>query len=338
MWDDFVAKNNDELVGTYGNFIHRVLTFTSKNFGEIPKLAKLDNLDKKAINKIQETSKDVEKALENCNFKIGLRTAMNLAQFGNFYFDQKKPWELIKSDKEACGSSLHICLKIVHALSIFMAPYIPFSSEKIWKMFGAEESIHKANWNDALLDLKVGYRLEKPKPLFKKLSLEDFMTETDPFSKLDLRVAKILAVKDHPKADKLYLIHLDLGSMGKRVIVAGMKPYYSKDEMKDRKIIIVTNLKPANIRGIKSNGMLLAAEDDTGTCSLLSPGDAKPGSEIFIEGIPREPSNVLEFEEFKQVSMIIGDDQIATYQGKSLQGDNGIVKADKPVKKGTKIL
>ena len=164
------------------------------------------------------------------------------------------------------------------------------------------------------------------------------MTEADPFSKLDLRVAKVLDVKDHPQADKLYLIHLDLGALGKRVIVAGMKPYYTKDEMKGRSIIIITNLKPANIRGVKSNGMLLAAEDDAGTCSLLDPGNANPGSEIYIDGIPREPANVLEFDEFKQVAMVIGEEQNATYQGKTLQGEKGKVVSDKPVKKGTKIL
>ena len=116
-----------------------------------------------------------------------------------------------------------------------------------------------------------------------------------------------------------------------------MKLDYTKEEMKGRKIVIITNLKPANIRGVKSNGMLLAAEDDAGTCSLLSPGDAKPGSEIYIEGITKEPVSILEIDEFKQVSMVIGEDQIATYQGKTLLGEKGRVIADKPVKKGANI-
>ncbi len=337
LWDDFVAKNNDELVGTYGNFIHRVVTFTQKNFGEIPKQGKLDDLDKKAINKIRETSKEVDTSLYKCNFKKGLRASMNLAQFGNYYFDRKQPWTLIKSDKEACGTVLHICLKIVNALAVFMAPYLPFSSDKIWKILGHKESIHKVDWTAALEELSVGTILERPQPLFKKLALEDFMTESDPFSKLDLRVAKIIDVRDHPQADKLYMMQIDLGALGKRVIVAGMKQFYSKDEIKGKSIVIVSNLKPATIRGIKSNGMLLAAGDETGVVSLLNPGDAGPGTEVHIEGIPREPVKTLEFEDFKAIDMTIGEGGAATYQGKNLLSQKGKIVSDKKVKKGAKI-
>lgn len=336
MWDDFVAKNNDELVGTYGNFIHRVVTFTTKNFGEIPQLGLLDDLDKQAISKIKETSKEVQKALEVCSFKKGLRAAMNLAQFGNYYFDQKQPWNLVKTDKESCGSVLHICFKIVQGLAVFMAPYLPFSSEKIWNTLGFKGSIHNANWSDALSDLNIGHPLEKPIPLFKKLSIEEIMTESDPFSKLDLRVARILDVKDHPQADKLYLLHLDMGALGKRVIVAGMKPFYSKEEMKGRNIIVVSNLKPANIRGVQSKGMLLAAED-ANDCSLLDPGDSNPGTEVFVEGIINDPAKVLEFEEFQQITMVVDENKNATYQGKPLKSEKGNVVIDKPMKKGAKI-
>jgi len=338
MWDDFIAKNNDELVGTYGNFIHRVVTFTQKNFGEIPKQGKLDDLDKKALKKIEEASKEVSKSIENCSFKQGLRAAMNLAQFGNFYFDQKQPWNLVKNDKEACGNVLHICLKIVKALAVFMAPYLPYSSDKIWNILGHKDSIHGVSWDQALEDLKVGTPLERPMPLFKKLDLKEFIGEGDPFSKLDLRVAKVIGVKDHPDADTLYLLHLDLGKLGKRVIVAGMKPHYSKDEINGKNIVIVFNLKPTTIRGIKSNGMLLAAEDEKGTCSLLNPGESSPGSEVLVDGVSKEPAKVLEFEDFKKVSMKIGEGQKAVYNGKVMKAEKGEVKSDKTVEKGAKIL
>jgi len=338
MWEDFIAKNNDELVGTYGNFVHRVVTFIEKNFGEIPKLSKVDDLDKKTIKKIEVTLKEVDVSINNCHFKKGLRAAMNLAKYGNFYFDQKQPWNLVKNDKEYCGSVLHICLKIVNALAIMMSCYLPFSSEKIWQILGHKESIHKVNWNDAIIDLKTGIPLEKPRPLFKKLDIKEFIEDENPFSKLDLRVAKILAIKDHPNADKLYMMHLDVGKLGKRVIVAGMKPYYSKEEMIGKKIIIVSNLKTATIRGIKSNGMLLAAEDGKGSCSLLNPGEASPGSDIIVEGITKKPANIIEFEDFKEVNMKIGEEQKAVYKGKILKSEKGEVKSDKPIEKGSKIL
>jgi methionyl-tRNA synthetase len=338
IWDDFIAKNNDELVGTYGNFIHRVVTFTFKNYGEIPKLGKLDDLDKKALKEIEVTAKSVADSVEKCNFKQGLRTAMNLAQFGNFYFDQKQPWSLVKNDKEACGTALHICFKIVKALAVLMSSFLPFSSNQIWKILGEKNSLLTNSWNFALEDLKVGTPLEKPMPLFKKLDLKDFIEETDPFTKLDLRVAKVLDVKDHPNADTLYMIHIDVGKLGKRVIVAGMKPHYSKDEMRGKNIVIVSNLKPANIRGIKSNGMLLAAEDGKGNCSLLNPGESSPGSEVVIEGIEKEAVSPLEFEDFKKVNMSIGEKQKAIYNGKVLQAEKGDIISDKNVEKGAKIL
>ncbi len=335
LWDDFVAKNNDELVGTYGNFIHRVVTFTQKNFGEIPSQGTLDDLDKQAIKKIEEISGTASDAIEKCSFKKGLRTVMSLAQFGNFYFDQNQPWNLIKNDKERCGSVFHICFKLVQALAVFMAPYLPFSSDTIWKMLGNADSIK--SWDDALSGLKEGTSLEKPAPLFKKLVLEDIVEEADPFSKLDLRVAKVIDVKDHPQADKLYLMQLDLGPLGKRIIVAGIKPCYSKEELNGKSIIIVTNLKSATIRGIQSKGMLLAAEDDQGDVSLLDPKDATPGAEIFVEGIPREPVSVLEFDDFKQVIMTIGDKQEVVYNGKPLKSKNNTVVTDKKVKIGVRV-
>lgn len=338
VWEDFVAKNNDELVGTYGNFVHRVITFTSKNYGVIPKPGKLDDTDKKVLDKIKETSDEIRNSIANCSFKKGLRAAMNLAKFGNVYFDKKEPWNLIKKDKEKCGTVLYICLKIVKALAVFTAPYLPFSSEQVWKMLGYNESIHTIKWDQAFEELKISATLEKPKPLFRKLLLKDFMPKEDPFSKLDLRVAKIIGVKDHPNADTLYLLHLDLGKLGKRVIVAGMKNYYSPEEMMNRKIVVVSNLKPANIRGVKSNGMLLAAEDDTGVVSLLDPGDATPGSDIIVEGIDKKPEEVLEFEEFKKIKMFIDENQKAVYNNKVLKSEKGDVVSDKVVKKGANIL
>ncbi|MDH7517518.1 MAG: methionine--tRNA ligase [Candidatus Thermoplasmatota archaeon] len=338
LWDDFVAKNNDELVGTYGNFVHRVVTFTHNAFGKIPEKGKLNDLDEKAIKKIEETYKEVGESIDGCSFKKGLRSAMNLAQFGNVYFNQNKPWELIKSDRERCGTVLHVCLRIVQALAVFMAPYLPFSSDEIWRMLGNKESVHIVSWDSALNEINVGSPIEKPKPLFKKLVLDDFMVGTDPFSKLDLRVAKVVDVKDHPQADTLYLLQVDLGAFGKRVIVAGMKPYYKHDEIKGKSIVVVANLKPAKIRGVESKGMLLAAEDTDKVVSLLNPGDANPGSRITVEGIPHEPVSTLEFEDFKKVEMVIGDNQEATYHGKNLMSEKGKVVSDRTVKKGAKIL
>ena len=338
MWDDFIAKNNDELVGAYGNFVHRVVTFTHKNFGVIPKKGDLCDLDQEALQKIEETQKNVGDALKQCHFKIALRAVMKLAQYGNFYFDHEQPWTLIKTDKERCGTVLHINLRIVQALAVMMAPFLPFSSNKLWKLLGHSNPVHECSWEDACAELKGGTTLDKPVPLFRKMTLEECLGEADPFSKLDLRAAQVTNVKDHPQADKLYILEVDIGPLGKRVIVAGMKSHYTKDEIKGKNIVIVANLKPAKLRGVESKGMLLAAEDTKGTVSLLLTKDAQPGTDVLIEGIPKEPAAMLEFDAFKEVSMTIGDHQDATYQGKPLKVNKKTVVSDKKVEKGAKIL
>jgi methionyl-tRNA synthetase len=336
-WEDFITKNNDELVGTYGNFIHRVFTFAHKNFGKIPKSYKLDDLDKETLNKIKEKSTEIKESINLCNFKKGLRSAMHLAQHGNYYFDQKKPWMLIKTDKQKCSTTLNICFNIVNALAIYMAPYLPFSSQKIWKMLGNNTNISDIKWDDAISKINVDFDLEKPKTLFDKLSIEDYMAEEDLFSNVELRTAKIIDAKEHPDAEKLLILEIEMGKFGQRVIVAGIKNHYSIEELIGKNIVIVANLKPAKIRGIKSNGMLLAATDSEGIVSLLNPNNAPPGSRIFIEGISYKPDNIIEFEKFQQIKMQVDEKQQIVYKNKILKSETGTVKSDKPVKSGSPI-
>ena len=334
-WNDFVTKNNDELLGTYGNFIHRVITFASRNFGSIPEPGSLKEMDKEALQKIQQTHQEVEDALEHCSFKKGLRATMNLAQYGNVYFDHNKPWLLLNSDKDRCNTVLHTSLRIVQTLAVCMAPYLPFSSNYIWNMLGYTNQINR--WDDALLELHPGTPLSTPTPLFKKLELTEIVTNVDPFSKLDLRAAKILDVLDHPQADKLYILNVDLGPLGKRTIVAGIKPYYQKQELQGKSIVMVINLKPAVIRGVESKGMLLAATDTNNILSLLDPKEGSPGAEVGIDGIAREPVTPLDFEAFKQAPMTIDEKGNATYNGKPLKIKDIIIVTDRKVMEGAKV-
>ena len=163
------------------------------------------------------------------------------------------------------------------------------------------------------------------------------MTASDPFSKLDLRVAKILEVQDHPQADKLYIMQVDLGPLGKRSIVAGMKPYYQKQEIIGKSIVMVINLKPAVIRGIESKGMLLAATDSMNVVSLLDPKDSSPGTEVVVEGIAREPVSVLEFDAFKQAPITVNEKGNVVYNEKPLKTKDSIIVTDRKVKEGAKV-
>jgi len=131
-WEDFVAKNNNELVGTYGNFIHRVITFTQKNFGEIPSPGELTEEDKKILEEIENTTREVGESIKACHFKEGIKRVIKLAQTGNQYMNENEPWKLLKDDRERCATVMHICLKIVKALAVCSAPYMPHSANRIW--------------------------------------------------------------------------------------------------------------------------------------------------------------------------------------------------------------
>jgi methionyl-tRNA synthetase len=310
-WNDFSRRINTELVGTFGNFIHRVLSFTHKHFGSCPKGADSpDESDNKVDEKIKLAYDEITENIASCQFKNAMKGLLALSQFGNRYFDETAPWVLIKTDKEACGQKLYNCLKIVKALNLLMAPFMPFSSEKLWKMTGHTGSVFETEWEYGKQSIPTGQELEKPLPLYKKIELDEVERDDvegkkkapepeekmddlkaeksevkipevveadkmeyvkfDEFQKLDLSVGKIIEVEDHPNADKLYVIKVDFGDKQTQ-IVAGLKQNYEKSEMMGKYIVVVRNLEPVKLRGVESNGMLLAAEDDTGAVILISP-------------------------------------------------------------------
>ena len=214
----------------------------------------------------------------------------------------------------------------------YLMEYFPDSWEK-------RLEIHKRNGDRVRILLKTRHQIyiqAKGISTRKALILINKFTKNGAIPE-PLRVAKIIDVKDHPQADKLYMLHLDLGALGKRVIVAGMKPYYTKEEINNKNIVIVSNLKPATIRGITSNGMLLAADNGKGKVVLVSPGDAKPGSEVLIEGIPREPAKILEFDDFLKIKMKVGDKNEIIYNEKNLKTEKGKLYTDREIEKGSKI-
>ncbi len=325
-WDDFVAKINNELVAVYGNYIHRVLTFVYKNFGKIP--SGNENEGKETWNEVVKNIKGIGDSIEKCHFKEGMKKIMKIAQLGNQYLNSSKPWALIKEDRKKCGYVMHLCTRIVRSLAIVSSPYMPITSNKIWKMIGYNDDIYTHKWDDALNDIEE-QSIEKPFPLFKKIELADIIEE--PFSKLDIRVAKIIEARLHPNADKLYVLDIDVGSFGKRKIVAGLKEWYSIDDLNGRKILLLANLKPANLRGIKSEGMLLAA-DDGKRAYLLIPND-EPGSKVYIDGLKSNPAREISYQEFRKIKILTKDGKVE-YKGRFLKDGKGCIKIDGEVGDG----
>jgi methionyl-tRNA synthetase len=170
-WEELVQRVNDELVGTFGNFCHRTLTFTRKHFGAIPPRRELGPAERVALEKIAETGDEVAAALDACEFRRGLRAFMSLAQAGNQYFDARAPWALIKTDRAACGTVLNVCLQMIAALAVYSTPFVPRSAARLWNYLGGDAA-GPTRWADGAAELPAGRALPEPAILFTKLDLE----------------------------------------------------------------------------------------------------------------------------------------------------------------------
>lgn len=291
-WDDFVAKINDELVGIFGNYVHRTLSFTHNHYGTIPDRGALTPRQREALAQVRESAAYVGQFLELCEFKKAIRAVMTLAQYGNRYIDEMAPWALIKKDQAACGSALNVGLQLVKALAVLMQPFLPFAAQRIWEQLGETGRVSEAPWTAAIEDLPEGRSLSEPRILFEKvepakvsakpaeaqaaapaspkasapanntISMEDFQ-------RLDLRVGKILSVDDHPKADKLYILKVDIGKGEVRQLVAGIRGHYKPQELLGKHVALIANLQPAVIRGVESQGMIFGADDGSVVSVLL---------------------------------------------------------------------
>ena len=334
-WADFAQRNNSELLAVYGNFVHRALTFADKNFNhEVPPAGFLDAVDKAMGRAIEQQWKHAGQNLEYVHLKDAMKGAIQLARLGNQYIDQKAPWDLIKKDRAACGTAIHVALRVTRSLAIIMAPFLPFSSSRLWHAVGYDSDVHERRWEDALDDVPAGQRLRVGKPLFTKIELDD--NKEDPTSRFDLRVAMVVDVQPHPNADNLYVLQIDLGDE-RRQIVAGIRKDYSIDQLRGRKIVLLANLEPAKLRGVESRGMLLAGEDDEEVGLVLPAEGAQVGSQVFgVRGAP-----VLPFPEFQKYKFQVGAGGTVVFLGRdgrsrvTLAVDGAPVTVDKRMKEGT---
>ena len=299
-WQEYQQRNNSELADILGNFINRTLTFAVNNFdGKVPQAGDLDDLDNWMLDILKTAPARIGQELDNFQVRKAATAFMDVARASNKYFNDQEPWRTLKENKSKCATTINICMQACQTLAVLMEPILPFSAEKLWRILGNEGSVHDQAWDEiSSSQLPVGHKLGKVEILFQKMDKkliqpeierlqkiaeelkpqEEKMQEEkskisfDEFSRLDLRVARVLHAEKVEKADKLLKLDIDLGDE-KRTIVAGIAQHYSADEMIGRKIVIVANLEPAKIRGIESNGMLLAAEDDDGHLSTLTVTD-----------------------------------------------------------------
>ena len=305
-WKDFQARNNNELVAIYGNFVNRALVLTNKYFeGKVPALGELTDYDKGTIAEVQAIKATIEKELDTYHFREALKIAMNLARIGNKYLADTEPWKLAKTDMSRVATILNIALQITANLTIVFSPFLPFSSEKLLRMLDVNEAF---SWDSlGSMDLlSVGHQIATAELLFEKI--EDSTIEAqieklqatkaanelaerkaepiaqdiqfDDFLKLDIRVGTVLECSKVPKADKLLQFRIDDG-LGGRTIVSGIAKHYQPEELVGKQVCFIANLPPRKLKGIESQGMILSAEDLDGSLRLISPSvEVSPGSKV----------------------------------------------------------
>ncbi|MFP4524532.1 MAG: methionine--tRNA ligase [Candidatus Woesearchaeota archaeon] len=319
-WPDFQARLNNELVATLGNLVNRTLVFIKRyNDGAIPKDVNPDEKDGMFWQGVKDKESQATELLEQIRLRDALKAAMDVARDANAYFQQAQPWKAIKEDPAKAKTALYYLAHACRDLAVLLEPYLPATSASVFKQLGIKEQ----KW-DSLGQLDLGgTMIGEPEHLFTKMDddqLESLRArfsgeqqdepseEEKTFQKLDLRVAEITKVEQHPDADKLYIEHLDLGPLGKRQIVSGLKGHYEPEELEGKSIVIVANLKPAKLRGVESQGMLLAGEDGKKVGLLLAP-DANPGDQVTAEGLEPDPKSKVDIKEFSAVKLKTKDGQ-----------------------------
>ncbi len=268
---------------------------------------------------------EVEANVSTCQFKKGLKAIMDLAQFGNRFFDACAPWSLLKTDRVKCGGVLHLNLKIVQALAVLGFPYLPFTTQRLWGFLANDGALGEGSWDLITKGLNVGRELPEPKPLYRKVEIQREESPFSAFESLDLRVGLIESASDHPNADKLMVLKVNIGRPIQ--LVAGLKAFYSKEELTGKKVVVITNLAPAKLRGVESQGMVLAAEAGDKVKVLTPAGPAEPGDRVN-SGLS-SGTKVLSFTEFQAFTLRTGtvlNDQEAALDKKVKADTSGLVK------------
>ena len=305
-WKDFQARNNNELVAVYGNFVNRALQLTQKYYnGIVPECGELTDTDMATLNEFKDVKQDVEKLLDNFKFRDAQKEAMNLARIGNKYIADEEPWKVIKTDPERVKTIIYISLQLTANLAIAFEPFLPFSSKKLREMINMESF----RWEDlgSTELLPAGKQLAKPSLLFEKIEDDviqfqlDKLEATrkanlaanakanpiketisyDDFQKLDIRVGTVLECERVPKMKKLLKFLIEDG-LNKRTIVSGISQWYEPEQLVGKQVLFVANLAPREFKnGLVSEGMILSAEDWDGTISVTTvEHNVKAGSQI----------------------------------------------------------
>jgi methionyl-tRNA synthetase len=274
-WRDFQAWHNNELADVLGNFVNRTLIFISKYYDStVPTASAFTEFDNKILNLLHNVSVKIGDKIEHFEFKSALQEVMKIAQEANRYFDHEEPWVTRKTNPLICERTMYVCMKIVTALSVLTEPFLPFTAKKIKRMI----NFIPQRWDD-IGTPDVALSIGKPEILFQKIDnkiievqiskLKKREISIEEFQNVVLKTAKILEAKVVEDSENLIRCKIEVGDKT-RQIIAGIGKYYKPEELVGKIIVIIENLKPAKIRGVLSEGMLLAADSKEGII-LITP-------------------------------------------------------------------
>jgi len=300
-WKDFQARNNNELVAIFGNFINRVAVLTQKYYeGVIPAAGEFNDIDTETLRQITELTEKLEQSLERYRFREAQQELMNMARLGNKYLADEEPWKLIKTDPERVKTVMYVALQIATALAVASEPFLPFTSEKLKRMLQLGAITWESLKTNATELLKAGHRIGTAELLFEKI--EDAAIEKqlqrlentklvnkqeaqantevtvapqkelisyDDFAKMDIRIGTILEAEKMPKADKLLILKVDTG-IDQRTIVSGIAQSFAPEEVIGKKVTVLVNLAPRKLRGVESQGMILMVENSEGKYTFIN--------------------------------------------------------------------
>ncbi len=316
-WKDFQARNNNELVAIFGNFINRVVVLTNKYYdGVVPSPNELSQVDQETLDAVKTYPNIIASSIERYRFRESQQELMNLARLGNKYLADEEPWKVIKVDESRVQTIMYVALQIASALATLSEPFLPFTSTKLKAILNVSSSDSTAencienSWKDISeksILIPSGHQIGKAELLFSKIEDEAIQIQIDKllaskkaneaanktvepqkdtitfedFTKLDIRVGTILEAEKMPKAKKLLVLKVDTG-IDVRTIVSGIAESFTVEEVVGKKVTVLVNLAPRALRGVESQGMILMTENPEGKLVFVNPDDASVGNGLQI--------------------------------------------------------
>ena len=304
-WADFQARNNNELVAIFGNFINRVTVLTHKYYdGITPSEGILSQIDIKTLETVRAYPAVIESSIERYRFREAQQELMNVARLGNKYLADQEPWKTIKTDEQRTKTVMFVALQIASALAILSEPFLPHTSRKLKEMLriNSRETQNGLQWSDVATKqilISPGHTINTNELLFSKIEDSQIQAQMDKltasklaneiadkvttpqkdtctfedFTKLDMRVGTIIEAEKMPKAKKLLVLKVDTG-LDVRTIVSGIAESFTPQEIIGKRVTVLVNLAPRALRGVESQGMILMTQMPDGTLVFVNPDTA----------------------------------------------------------------